>query len=464
LDIIALVIEYYPRIILFVIVTATTTLIGLVVTDIYKRRHGSKGYKAVSLEEAIQLTAAEMLKQLDPGTRVAVVDFKALSPELSDYIIEELILAMGKGNKKQLRVIDRNNLDYVVKEQRIQLSGDVSNETAVSIGKMLGARSVVIGSLSAAGNAYRFRAAVVNVETLEREVTTALTLRNNRSFRQLAASLQRPGGSPAPQRAAIDYGPPENAGAFLDRGISFALNKDYDTALADFTDALRLDPNLAAAYTNRGAAYADKGDIEKALADFTDALRLDPDNAAAYYNRGVAHAKKSDIEKALADFTDALRLDPNYAAAYANRGVAYDEKGDIEKALADYAQAIRVDSNHAAAYANRGIAYAKKGDIEKALADYDQALRLDPNHAAAYYSRGNAYFNKGDIEKALADFTDAIRLDPNHAAAYTNRGAAYATKGDYDRAIADLTAALKIDPDNAAAKANLEIARMLSIH
>jgi tetratricopeptide (TPR) repeat protein len=93
--------------------------------------------------------------------------------------------------------------------------------------------------------------------------------------------------------------------------------------IADYTEALRLNPNDAEAYLNRGNAYADHGEIDKAIADYTEALRLNPNYADAYYNRGNAYAGHGEIDKAIADYTEALRIDPGYADAYYNRGNAY---------------------------------------------------------------------------------------------------------------------------------------------
>ena len=98
----------------------------------------------------------------------------------------------------------------------------------------------------------------------------------------------------------------------------------------------------AYAYNNRGDAYANKGDYDKAIADYTEAIRLKPDYAYAYYGRGKAYAEKGDLDKAIADYTVAVRLKPDFAAAYYNRGLAYDRKGEKRKAEVDLAEAKRL--------------------------------------------------------------------------------------------------------------------------
>jgi tetratricopeptide (TPR) repeat protein len=245
--------------------------------------------------------------------------------------------------------------------------------------------------------------------------------------------------------------PNANSFDYSTSGYANFQRGDYDRAIADFTQVIRLDPNDAWAYNSRGTAYHQKGDSDRALADFTQAIRLNPNDAKAYYDRGVVyHLGKKDSDRAIADYTQAIRLDPNYAWAYTNRGAAYYGKGDLDKAIADYTQGIRL--NDADAYFNRGLAYRNKGDYDRAIADFTQRIRLDPNYAGAYNSRGYAYAYKGDYDRALADINQAIRLSPNDANYYDSRGEIYYMKKDYDRSITDYEYALRLDPNFTNAK------------
>ena len=65
-----------------------------------------------------------------------------------------------------------------------------------------------------------------------------------------------------------------------------------------------------AAYHNRGKAWSEKGDYDKAIADYNEAIRLDPKFAIAYHNRGGAWGSKGDYDKAIADYNEVIRLDP----------------------------------------------------------------------------------------------------------------------------------------------------------
>jgi len=242
--------------------------------------------------------------------------------------------------------------------------------------------------------------------------------------------------------------------AYLQRGRVYNGKGDYDKAIEDFNQFIRLDPNNAGIYSNRGLAYTNKGDYDKAIEDFNKAISLDINDAYIYGNRGIAYDKKGNIDRAIEDYNQAIKLDPNDALAYNNRGNAYGKIGDYDNAIADYNHAIKLDPNYAGTYKNRGIIYFIKSDFNKAIADYSHAIRLDPNDAGTYYLRGNIYKNKEDYDRAIADYNQTIKLAPDEASAYNNRGEAYQEKWDFDKAIADYNEAIKLDPHYAAAYSN----------
>ena len=100
---------------------------------------------------------------------------------------------------------------------------------------------------------------------------------------------------------------------YWERGLAYENKGEHDRAIADFTEAIRLDPKYDIEYYGRGLAYENKGDYDKAIPDYTEAIRLDPKDARAYWGRGVAYGKKDEIDKAITDLTEAIRLDPAYA-------------------------------------------------------------------------------------------------------------------------------------------------------
>src|SRR5262249_31722958 len=113
--------------------------------------------------------------------------------------------------------------------------------------------------------------------------------------------------------------------AFINRGTEYTRKRDFDRAISDLNEAIRLNPNDARAFNVRGRAYGSKRDYDRSIADFNEAIRLDHANsfrANSFNGRGVAYREKGDYDRAITDFNEAIRLDPQLAAAFCNRGKA----------------------------------------------------------------------------------------------------------------------------------------------
>ena len=137
-------------------------------------------------------------------------------------------------------------------------------------------------------------------------------------------------------------GAQKNATVLNQQGLAKQNLGDWDGAMADYNEAIRLDPNYSAAYDNRGNAKRQKGDLNGAMADINQAIRLNPKNAIAYFNRARVKEKKGDLDGAIADFNQAISLKANYSAAYRDRGEVKRKKGDIKGADADFNQALKL--------------------------------------------------------------------------------------------------------------------------
>lgn len=119
------------------------------------------------------------------------------------------------------------------------------------------------------------------------------------------------------------------------QGLDKAQKGDYQGAIKDFNEVLRLNPEAGDTYVSRGIVRAILGDHSGAISDYTQAIRLDLNNAKAFYNRGNARRKSGDNRGAIADYNQAIQLDASYAVAYHNRGRAYTSLRERKKAIAD---------------------------------------------------------------------------------------------------------------------------------
>ena len=141
--------------------------------------------------------------------------------------------------------------------------------------------------------------------------------------------------------------------------------------------------NLATAYRFRGLAYNYRGDFDRAIPDLNEAIRLGERHSGVYNDRGWAYDGKGEYDRAIVDLNEAIRLNPSLSVAYTNRGRAYYEKGDYDRAILDVNEVIRLDPRDSVAYTYRGILYKKKGDDDRAVADFNEAIRIDPNNENA---------------------------------------------------------------------------------
>src|SRR5262249_15186389 len=110
---------------------------------------------------------------------------------------------------------------------------------------------------------------------------------------------------------------------FYNRGVAYEREGDLDAALADLSEAIRLDAKFATAYTARGTTYWQQGKAELALADWNEAIRLANaypnayNDSLPYMNRGALYyGLRRQYDLAIADLTEAIRLDPKNGMAY----------------------------------------------------------------------------------------------------------------------------------------------------
>jgi tetratricopeptide (TPR) repeat protein len=203
--------------------------------------------------------------------------------------------------------------------------------------------------------------------------------------------------------------------------------------------------NLAAGYFFRGAAYIAKNDFDRAIADYSQAIALDPTESDYLNSRAAAYEHKKDIARAMADYDSAIKVNPKSAVAYNNRGASFQRKGDFARASADYSEVTRLQPNNADAWAARCWVRAAGGrEVQQALADCNQALKIKADAPDVLDTRGFVNLRLGKMDDAIRDYDAALKLDPKLAGALYGRGIAKMKKGDRNGGSADMAAAKSI--------------------
>jgi Flp pilus assembly protein TadD len=85
----------------------------------------------------------------------------------------------------------------------------------------------------------------------------------------------------------------------------------------------------------RGAGWRGKQNFDRAIADLSEAIRLNMTDPISYHERGIARYFKGEYDLAIKDFTQAIRLDPNHREAFAYRAMSWAKSGDMTRANAD---------------------------------------------------------------------------------------------------------------------------------
>jgi Mlc titration factor MtfA (ptsG expression regulator)/Tfp pilus assembly protein PilF len=240
---------------------------------------------------------------------------------------------------------------------------------------------------------------------------------------------------------------PDYIDGYAQRASWYCSLGDFENAVKDYTVVIQLAPRQerASAYYERGSVHLAAGSYDLAIADFNQSIRRAPDFAQAYRDRGAAWAAKEEVDAALADLTRALRLDPKDDSAYVERALVYHDCKKYDKALRDLTRAIGLSPYDPDAYSNRAWVHLAKGELDRAIADCQRALRIEPDFPEAHKHRGVAYLHKGKYNRALADLDEAIRLAPDYAEAYRSRAEAFSGKGEEEKARQDREQATKLD-------------------
>lgn len=154
----------------------------------------------------------------------------------------------------------------------------------------------------------------------------------------------------------------------------------------------------------------DHQDYDKAIDQWREAIRLDPSLARAHHDLGIALRGKGQLPEAITALREAVRLDSKDATAQADLGDALQEQGDLDGALSAYQAALVLVPKSAPLRNNLGYVLVRKNNLDGAIAEWRTAAQLDPQYPPAQINLAEALETKGDMPGAIAAYEKFLTL------------------------------------------------------
>jgi adenylate cyclase len=359
-----------------------------------------------------------------PSIAVLAFDNMTGDPQqeyLSDGISENIISALSKISK--LFVIARHStFTYKGKPVKVQ-----------QIGRELGVRYVMEGSVQKAGDRLRVTAQLV-------DATTGNHLWSERYDRDLKDIF------------AVQDDITKNIIAAIQVKLT---EGEQARATAKGTDNLEAYLKCLQANELIHRVNIESNALGKQLAE--EAVALDPEYAWAYYNLGRGHqldvflrvskSPKQSIGKAIGLIKKAIALDATLAEAHGRLGYIYSMIGKYDEGIAQAEKGVAVNPNSAMAHMMLGKTLSFAGRWEESIPVYKKAIRLNPIPTNFYlYSLGISYAFTGQYEEAITWCEKAVREEPDSLYARIMMTVVYSWSGQDEKARAEAAEVLRIQP------------------
>jgi len=209
------------------------------------------------------------------------------------------------------------------------------------------------------------------------------------------------------------------AAAILILGACLALTENqlryWHDSESLFTHDLAVTQNNALAHLNLGSALQEEGKSAEALAQYHEALELDPQRFEADNNLGKLLFEMNQPEAALGYCLKAVQLNPRRASLHDSLGLVLFKLNRFDEALGQFSEAAQLDASYAPARFQTGKVLLKLGRDAEAIPYFHEALRLDPENyqmliyvARVLASDKNSQVRNGTEALALADKANSL--------------------------------------------------------
>jgi len=239
----------------------------------------------------------------------------------------------------------------------------------------------------------------------------------------------------------------QNAKKFYKAGKEFVENMKYEDAVAQFTNALGIEPSNPDYYYARGRAFESLNKYEEAKADFEKVIVFSPKEVDAYVGLGAVCNKMEQFEEALRYLHRASALDKR------NKNI-YPEKVLTLLGLNRYDQALRVSDTAVIIKDTRenlyfrGVIYTKLNNDVLAKKEFEKSISKDKGYPEPRLALAELLIRNNNSQGAMEQCNEILKRDDRNTDAYLMRSNVYMKSLDYPSAINDISKNILIDPDN----------------
>jgi len=270
---------------------------------------------------------------------------------------------------------------------------------------------------------------------------------------------------------------------------------NFDEALKNYQEALKIDKNNAIVLYNMAIALFRKGErfpaleyLKKAaeadqigeiafksysrlgteflstnMLDLAEnylkkAVSLSPNDPATRYNLSLLYLKRGNQAQAIKELEESERLGQENKKLLENIGETYYSLNDYDKSIRVYEKILETDKRNVRILSRIGEIYYKNGKLEQAYNAFKKITATEPateNSRVSYLNMGNILDDMGKFDDAIKAYESALAINSKDDQTYYNMGVTYKNSDKPELAISSWRKALKINPDNIKAKMSM---------
>jgi tetratricopeptide (TPR) repeat protein len=188
---------------------------------------------------------------------------------------------------------------------------------------------------------------------------------------------------------------------------------DLTAKLDQYTQLLKQNPRNVPILIKRGDLYFKLHQFDQAIFDYSDAIKIDPHADKAYFGRGLARGRNGQIQDGIHDLTIYITRHPKESHAYTKRGVRYLWLRQDDKAKHDLEKAVSLNPKNAEAHDDLGVILARRKDYVGALKNFTATVSIDPTYAKGWHNLAMVYYLIGKDKLALDAVNSSLNLYPD---------------------------------------------------